>query len=382
MNPALPPPPVSPLELFLSLVRVPSPSREEGRLAAEIQAWLESAGVSATVDDAASVTGGDTGNVVVQRRAVDDGRGSACPTVLFIAHIDTVQTHGTVVDPVVGDDGVVRSGGDTILGADNKSAVAAVLSVLTQPREEHADLVAVFSTCEESGRMGVTALGDLAEKVDYAFPVDGCYPVGTVLEAALGQIPFELVVRGRESHAAKDPEHGIHAIKAASEIVSRLELGRVGEELVNVSQIAGGSETNIVPALAVIRGEVRSYSVTGMAAALARVQAVANDVAAESGVKVELQPRPEDGAPPFPPAHSGPPAQIAAAAAAAAGLELQSERCEATLEANYLAGMGIPTLGIASGGRHPHTNKESLPVQELERLVEFLDAILRCAGDQ
>jgi di/tripeptidase len=73
--------------------------------------------------------------------------------------------------------------------------------------------------------------------------------------------------------------------------------------------------------------------------------------------------------------------RIADAAAADVGIPVIPERCLATLEANFLAGMGLSTLGIASGGRDPHSACESLPVVELERLVALLDAILARAAD-
>jgi tripeptide aminopeptidase len=374
MTRVLPDPPAGPLELFLALARIPSPTQHEGELAGQIQAWLEKAGIPFTVDDASVLTGSDTGNIVVRRGASPDRA-----TVLFVAHLDTVQPVGSVVEPVVGDDGVVRSAGDTILGADNKAAVAALLSLLVHGRADHANLVAVFSTCEERGRMGVTALEGLAPEVDFAFPVDGSYPVGTVIEAALGQIPFDLRVTGRTAHAAKAPERGIHALKAAADIVAGLKMGWSEEGLMNVSEMRGGSETNVVPGYAEIRGEVRGFSDDEMAAALRALDRAAREVADRTGVTVELGPRPQDGAPPFSPVGSARAVEIVAAAADSVGLEVVRERCSVTLEANFLSATGLPTLGIASGGRSPHSSDESLPVAELDRLLAFLDAILRGA---
>ena len=51
------------------------------------------------------------------------------PTYLFVSHIDTVESGTPPVSPHIDDDGVIRSDGETILGADNKAAVAAVMRV-------------------------------------------------------------------------------------------------------------------------------------------------------------------------------------------------------------------------------------------------------------
>jgi tripeptide aminopeptidase len=374
--PTLPAAPSTPLELFLALVQVASPSGREGRVLEAIAGWLAGCGVAVGFDGAAGVTGSDSGNLVA-RRFVSADR----PTVLFVAHVDTVQEPGDVVVPVVGDDGVVRSAGETILGADNKSAVAAVLSVLARPQPSHANLVAVFSTCEERGRMGVTALGGLAEEVDFAFPVDGSYPVGTVLESALGQVPFVLRVRGRRAHAAKDPAAGIHAVQAACEIVAGLELGWVGDaelgdSVLNISAVRGGSESNVVPDFAELCGEARAFGLAALEARLDRVRSVAAGVAAVRGVSWELVESREDGAPPFPATAAAGNLAIVERALGRVGVPLVRETCLATLEANFLHGMGMATLGIASGGSGPHSTTESLAVAELDRLVAVLDAVL------
>ena len=47
--------------------------------------------------------------------------------VLLSCHADTVKP-GKGIEPVVGDDGVIRSRGDTILGADDKAGIAAIMA--------------------------------------------------------------------------------------------------------------------------------------------------------------------------------------------------------------------------------------------------------------
>ncbi|WP_249012065.1 M20/M25/M40 family metallo-hydrolase [Conexibacter sp. DBS9H8] len=373
---ALPPPPGTPLELFLALSAIPSPSGAEGALAGAIERWLGECGLACVRDGAAALTGSDTGNLIVRR----PGRPGS-PTVLFVAHLDTVQEPGEQIVPVLDGDGVIHSAGPTILGADNQAAVAALLSLLARPRPEHANLIAVFSTCEERGRMGVTALDPLAAEVDLAFPVDGSSPVGTVLESALGQVPFRVLVGGRRAHAAKDPAAGRHAVQAACEIVAGLELGWVGESVLNISAVHGGSASNIVPDRAELVGEARAFTASALAARIEQVRAVATAVGARREVSVEVIEMIEEGAPPFPPGGAEVNLALVTAAADRLGLSVVRESCSATLEANFLAGMGLATLGIASGGRNPHSVQESLPAVELEHLTALLDGVLAAAGE-
>ena len=138
-------------------------------------------GIAFEIDGSAAATGSETGNIIARA-----WRSADRPTVLLLAHMDTVQPEGVLIEPVLGDDGVVRSAGDTILGADNKAAVAALLTLLASDGADRANVVAVFSTCEEHGVMGASQLAALVDEVDLAFPIDGSHPVGTVLEGFAG----------------------------------------------------------------------------------------------------------------------------------------------------------------------------------------------------
>jgi tripeptide aminopeptidase len=359
-------------ELFCKLVRIPSPSQHEGAVAHFICSQLSACGIPFVIDGSASATGSETGNVVARLWRSDE-----CPTVLLLAHMDTVQAVGDIIEPLVGDDGLITSRGETVLGADNKSAVAALLHVLAHGSAEHANVLAVFSTCEERGTMGVTELASLVNGVDLAFAIDGSRPIGTVFDAALGQTPFELLITGRPAHAASAPEKGVHALRVACEIVSGLQLGNCGDTVMNVSEIKGGTETNIIPGFVEIRGEVRAYAGELLKQRLDDVEAFARDTATRLGATVEMVRRPQDGTPPFMSPPNGACALVAEAAAQDIGLRLVTERSRATLEANHLAALGIPTLGVASGGRNPHSTDESISVGEIESLSRFIDALLR-----
>ena len=78
-------------------------------------------GLEVEEDGAAPATGAECGNLLARI----PGRGER--TILLCAHLDTVPEHD-VIEPVLDDGGWV-SAGDTILGADNKAAVAVMLEV-------------------------------------------------------------------------------------------------------------------------------------------------------------------------------------------------------------------------------------------------------------
>jgi tripeptide aminopeptidase len=386
-------------ELFLELVAVPSPSRRERIVGELIQEWLAGHGVAATFDDAGAVNGSDCGNLIA---TVPGGPGA--PTYLFVSHIDTVESGTPPVTPHIDDGGVIRSDGDTILGADNKAAVAAVMRVCAaaaqMPRERRPTVHAAFTCCEESGQMGAGLLSpDLLQQVDCAFSVDGAKPVGTVITRALGQTSFAFAVHGRAAHAAANPEAGINAIAVACEIVSALPLGRLpGGGSVNIAAIVGGSIadrltpevlaaggveaalntalTNSVPDRALVRGEVRGYSVQEIEDTIAVITETIARVCDAHGARHDWIRDRSRMVPPFPRAEdSRARALVQAAAARVDGVRVVLEERQATLEANYLAA-STDVVALASGGRDPHQHSESIPVAELDRLEALLVAIL------
>lgn len=406
-------------ELFMDLVAVPSPSGRERVLGDLIRAWLAERGVGAEFDRAGAVNGSDAGNLIAT--VAGD---PAAATLLFIAHMDTVESGAPPVEPALGEDGIIRSAGDTILGADNKAAVAAVMRLCAaaaqRPARGRPTVIAAFTCREESGRMGVSLLDPaLLSTVDCAFSVDGSRPIGTVITRALGQTVFGFTVNGRTAHAAANPEAGVSAIRVAAEVIAALPLGRLpGGGSASVAAIVGGgvidrlgqpvperpepergrtrpdpteaadgdgdrtvaaalatTPTNSVPDRAHVRGEVRGYSVREIETAIAAIEATLARACDAHGATFQWRRDRGRMVPPFPGPGDAAMARVSAAIDAVPGLTLVTEERQATLEANYLAA-STEVVAVASGGRDPHQHTESIPVAELERLEALLLAIV------
>jgi tripeptide aminopeptidase len=341
----------------------------------------------------------------------------AAPTLLFVAHMDTVETGTPPVTPVVGRDGVIRSAGDTILGADNKSAVAAVMRLCVNASRMGAaarpTVVAAFTCREESGRMGAGLLDLDSLGVDCAFCVDGSQPIGTVITRSLGQTVFTLTVHGRASHAAAAPESGVNAIAVTAEIVTRLALGRLPDGgSASIAAIAGGAvidrlspaslaalgvpatasgvdavtaalartPTNSVPELALLRGEVRGYTLDAIESEVARIESTARAVCEARGARCEWDRDRSRMIPPMPGSEgSRALALVREAAESVSGVTYVSQESLATLEANHLAAAAADVVALASGGSDPHQHSESITVTELEQLEALLAAIVERA---
>src|SRR5437016_2835179 len=142
------------LDLFLELTALPSPPGEERAVADAVLRYLRQLGLEADEDDAGPRVGSTIGNLFARVEPTADGG----TPLFFCAHLDTVPPTGPI-EPVV-DDGVVLNSADTILGADNKSAVAAMLDatrrVLAENRP-HSGIELLFTPKEEVGLLGAAA---------------------------------------------------------------------------------------------------------------------------------------------------------------------------------------------------------------------------------
>ena len=174
------------LSLFLELAALPSPSGEERAVADRVLDYLRALGLEAEEDDAGARIGSTMGNLLC--RLDPRGSGGGAP-LLFCAHLDTVQPEGPI-EPVVGEDAVVRNGAGTILGADDKSAVAAMLEAaarLVEDGRPHPGVELLFTPKEEVGLVGAAAFDEtrLAARVGYVY--DHAGPIGEVILGA----PFD-----------------------------------------------------------------------------------------------------------------------------------------------------------------------------------------------
>ena len=244
------------INTFVELASLDCPSFNERMGADYVIARLKSLGLSPDEDGAGAEIGGTAGNIF----AVLDGRAENPPR-LFTAHLDTVPPCKNK-KIIVGEK--ITSDGTTILGADDFAAVACILEAIAVIKENNlpcGPLEFLFTPAEEVYSKGINKFDLNKIKAKMAFTPDYDGPLGTCINRAPTIISFCAKIIGRAAHAGFAPEKGISAITAAAHAVGGLKLGRIDQETTaNVGLIEGGSATNIVPEVCVVRGEVRSYN--------------------------------------------------------------------------------------------------------------------------
>ena len=367
---------MSALGLFLELAAIESPPGQERAVADRVIGELQAIGLDVEEDDAGSKIDSTIGNLLCRL----PGRLDGGTPIFFCAHLDTVPPQGPL-EPVVGEDGFVRNAGGTILGADNKSAVVAMIEAARRIVGEgrpHAGVELLFTPKEEVGLLGAGAFDHTRLEAELGFVYDQAAPIGEVILGAPSQRSLLVRFHGRPAHSGMVPEEGRSAIVAAARAIADLRLGRIDEETTaNVGLIRGGSARNIVPEWCELEAEARSHDARKLADLVQEMLdtfAFAASVA-ECTLETEVSEtyqgylfKDDDSI-----------VRLAALALERCGYELVPTLTGGGADANVFNSRGLPCLNLANGMREIHTADEHIAVADLETMVDVTLALVDAA---
>jgi tripeptide aminopeptidase len=364
------------LDRFVRLCEIPSPTGEERAVADAVLAELRALGVDVTEDESAGPARAGAGNLVARV----PGRGGEW--VALFAHLDTVP-HDAPVEVELAN-GVFRSTGDTILGADNKAAVTVLMELAARAAEAgppSAGLELVFTVAEEDGLRGAKELDVSALRSPFGYVLDHATPIGEIITAAPTYNRVIAEFEGIEAHAGIRPEDGRSAIAAAAHAVGAMRLGRLDEETTaNVGVIAGGTASNVVAGECRVEAEARSLDEAKAAAATAALVDACTWAASESGCDLDV-----DVAEMFRGyriASSARPVRIAREALGRAGIEPRETATGGGSDANALLVQGFEAVLLANGTEANHTPRETVAAARIEEMLRVCEAIADIAGSE
>ena len=364
------------LDLFLDLARIPSPPGKERPVADVVTRYLRDCGLAVDEDDTGPVTGSTMGNLYTRLEPTADGE-----PLLLCAHLDTVPPTGPI-EPVVSD-GVVRNGAGTILGADDKAAVAAMLEAvrrLVAENRPHAGVELLFTPKEEVGLVGAYAFDHTRLRARTGYVYDQAAPIGVVILGAPYSQSLEVTFHGRAAHSGMHPDDGRSAIAAAARAISELRLGRVDEDsTANVGTITGGTATNIVPEWCTFVAEVRSHDERRLAELVQEMQDAVTFAAGLFDCDAETIARKSYRGYRF--AKSDRAVRLAADALARCGYEVAYDRSGGAADANVFNERGLEVVNLANGMTDIHTSAEHISVADLEAMVDVTLALVDTARD-
>jgi len=330
-------------------------------------------------------TAGRTGQVEHGKHLHLKVRPDAPVQLLFTGHMDTVfgadhefqQTRWL-------EDGVLNGPGV----ADMKGGIAVMLAALKAVEQNQlASRIGyeiVINSDEEVGSPASAALLARSARGKRAALTyePAALPDGTLAGARPGSGNFAIIVHGRSAHAGRNPEDGRNALLAAADLALHLAAGRYPGLNINPSRIDGGSPSNVVPDLAILRVNLRPRTADDSARARELIETAVIAVAAEREVQIEVH-----GGFGRPPKPLSPEAEqlfgLVQRAGADLGQKIGWQPSGGVCDGNNIAACGVPvvdTMGVRGG--KIHSMEEYLIVDSLkERAALSALTILRLAAE-
>lgn len=344
------------LQTFLDLVRIDSPTGYEEKVREYVLHFLQKLDLN-PIQDA-------RGNLILKINGVGE------PLLLGV-HLDTVEPGKNIKPQIV--KGVVKSGGDTILGADNKVAVAGALEALMSIIENKIQtkpLSVVFTLSEETGEFGSTKLDyeKISAKKGYTF--DSLSPLGTIITASPFYNRFDMKIIGKSAHAST-PDEGINTLKILVDAIGKTKLGKVNDKtVINIGIVNSGQGINTVPGETIIKGEVRSFVEEDVEFYTSQITKRFNETALRHRGRIELSVFRDS--PGYEYSTKDKFVNKTKKLIEEFGLKTVLIKNWACSDANIFHAHGIKTLNLGDGVNNPHTVKESVSVSDIVKLSELI----------
>ena len=349
---------------FMEMVRIDSESGNEARFMQYLLKEVGTIGGRGALDA--------YGNLIASFPAQGS---TATEPILLSCHGDTVKP-GVGIEPVLAD-GVIRSKGDTILGADDKAGIAEVLEALRTAKVRPPVELAV-SRQEEVGLLGVRAMDFSRVTAKRGFLMDND-TLDTVVIGGPTYVAIDVTVTGRAAHAGMEPEKGINAIRAAAQAIAALRLGRLDDETTaNVGVINGGLIRNGIPASCSFMAECRSGDHAKAAALAEEMSEIIRAETESVGAKVEIVVDEKCRAVRIP--EDAWTVRVTKQALATVGIVAKAVFITGFTDASIYNNRGIEMAVVGIGAQNEHSTEECIAVTDMEKAVKVLVEILRIAA--
>ena len=271
---------------------------------------------------------------------------------------------------------IVTASGTTLLGADNKSGVAAIMTaaayLMAHPEIPHGAIRIGFTPDEEIGK-GTTHFDVARFGARYAYTMDGG-PRGELEYESFSADAISLTFRGLNTHPGYGKGRMVNAIKLAARFIDRLPADRLSPE--TTSGREGFVHPNVVQAAVdrtTVKLLVRDFDTAALKEKEAWLRALAEGVVAEvPGAAVDVHVDEQyrnmrevlDKHPIV--------VERAREAITRTGLTVRERAIRGGTDGSRLSFMGLPTPNIFAGEQNFHSRFEWVSVQDMEKAVDVI----------
>ncbi|GJQ61552.1 MAG: hypothetical protein SCALA702_06050 [Melioribacteraceae bacterium] len=279
---------------------------------------------------------------------------------LFVSHMDTVRPTNKL--RVQFDGKTLKSDGRSVLGADNRAGIAAILfyidEYLSIPGDKEG-FYAAFTVCEETNLAGSLNL-DFPAEVEHAFVFDSYLRPGKIITSSFGALGFNIILTGVENEGNK-------VLQAAKNILSKLPQGRVESETTFTIDI---KENKTDTKEVLLEGDIRSSARGRIEEHLENLKALTKQVCSLTGCDFTLKINWDFK--PYSLENNSSILQLAKEAIETSGLEYEELVSIGGSDANSFNERGLPAVNFGIGAQNPHSFDEFIEIEDFENVVEII----------
>lgn len=298
--------------------------------------------------------------------------------ILLLGHFDTVWPAGTIDQwPYAITDGRATGPGT----CDMKGGIVQMLAALEMLHDT--SRVGVMLTCdEETGSTTSRALiEEQARRSAAVLVCEPSTPDGSLKIARKGGSAYQLMIRGRASHAGVEPHLGINAtVELARQVITVLDFADPANGTsVTPTVVSGGTTTNTVPEEARVAIDVRAWNCGELDRVDQAIQSLSPRLPGAVltiGGGLNRYPMPEENALPL----------LAMAQAAAVDLGLTTPEgayAPGASDGNFTGALGIRTLdGLGAVGDGSHARGEYVEVASMPDRAALLAGLIERLLDE
>jgi len=281
---------------------------------------------------------------------------------------------------------LITSDGTTLLGADDKAGIAAIMDAVTflqaNPRHPRPNLRIIFTPDEETGR-GVEHLSMEEVKADYGYTVDG-ERLGEIEDETFCADSVELRLKGINVHPGMAKNKLVNAVKVAAAVIAELpgnaqspETTEKRQGYLHPHQVSGNVEEVLIKFL------IRDFTVPGLATKENLLRRITKRVMSRfpraeydfkiiesyRNMKVVLDKHPEV-------------MSKAKQAITLSGIKPKRASIRGGTDGARLCFMGLPTPNLFSGGNNFHSKLEWVALEDMQKASLVLVNLLKLWAEQ
>ena len=342
-------------DIFIDLVKIPSPSGQEEQVRKYVIDKVKKVADYMYIDEA--------GNIYIRIK------GKSTKTLLICAHMDTVKPAGIQNPKVKGE--YICSNGKYVLGADNKAAVAAILSYLMKlDKSIPPTTLEILFTVREETEGGIREFPKEKIQAKQAFVIDVSGPMGSVVIKSAYVGGYAIYSKAKGCHVKRINKKTVHPLNLLLKFTKEIPFGKITKDtIVNIAKVRMGESYNSVPELLYFTGEIRSFNKRVYKSFFKKLQSmiVKLDKKIKTKSKIELYPYCEGYSLEEKHLH------VIKKTFKKLGIKYKKIKTFGVGDSNILAEWGIKPINISSGALDVHTTKERISKKSLvisEKILE------------